>query len=110
MNVGIGHRFSHSKDSYVDVKTMNEQIAKFRQFYNKHKDTKFIRDENPYSIYNDDYEDYIYVQRTYEGICDICGLTTDVAYIFDHTICQDCFETLVTQYCYLHNNSRYSEY
>lgn len=101
MNVGIGHSFSHSKDSYVCIKTMNQQIAKFRRFYNEYKDTEFVRDEKPYSIYNDDDEYCSYVQRDYKGICEVCGLQTEVAYVFGHIICQDCFESIISQYCYL---------
>lgn len=43
MNVGIGYEFAHSKDSYVNMKVLDAQIAQFREFYDKYKGVKFIQ-------------------------------------------------------------------
>lgn len=114
MNLGIGHHFSHSKDSYVCVKTMNRQIVKFREFYKKYKDTPFVRDYRPQSFYNDyiydDYnEDHGYIQRDYQGVCEICGLYNKTAYVFDHILCQDCLEEMITYYCYNEELKHYED-
>lgn len=97
MNVGIGHKFSHSKDSYADIKTMHEQIAKFKRFYNEYKDVKFVRDystEYGYERYSDQY----YADKW--GTCELCGAIENVTTVYTYTICESCFEALISQYLY----------
>jgi len=37
VNIGIGHQLSHSKDSYVCIKTLRKQIERFLIFYDTYK-------------------------------------------------------------------------
>lgn len=97
MNVGIGHHFSHSKDSYVDVKVFYRQIANFKSFYKKYKDVKFTRDYKP------PYDFESYSQQYYRdkyGCCELCGITANLEIVFTYTVCQDCFEAMIFQYLY----------
>lgn len=97
MNVGLGHKFSHSKDSYVDVRTLRKQIAKFKRFYEEHKDTKFVRDYHPEYGY-DSYSTQYYADKW--GVCEICGLTNNVSHVFTYDICEDCFNEMIYQFLY----------
>jgi len=57
-NIGTGVRFEHSVNSEADLSITYGQIHKFRKFFKKYKDDKFIRDEQ-YSYYgNYHYDDY----------------------------------------------------
>lgn len=87
INLGIGYEFAHSKDSYVDIKTMDRQIKLFRQFYAQHKDTKFERD---YS-YEWDAPEYDYVNS-----CELCGMANAID-VYGYMICQDCFEKMISE-------------
>ena len=99
MNVGIGVHLSHSIDSYACIKTMNRQIGKFKKFYKQHKDTPFVRDYKQ-SYYDIDQVDYEYYLKEHYGECDLCGMITTIQHVYDSKICQDCFESLIAQYCY----------
>ena len=92
VNVGIGYEFAHSKDSYACIKTMNRQIAMFKQFYAEYKDVKFVQDKKPEHNVFDYYE---------AGECELCGLLTSVDYIFGHIICEQCFEDMLAEYIYI---------
>lgn len=95
VNVGIGYQHAHSKDSYVGLKTMRKQIAKFKQFFNEYKDTKFEQD---LFVEFDEFNcDYSY--KSSIGECEICGIMADVDYVFGHIICEGCFEDMYSQYC-----------
>lgn len=91
VNIGIGYEFAHSKDSYVCIKTMKKQIEKFRRFYVKYKDVKFVQDYNAKSLW----DDYPYGG----GVCELCGMLGDVDYVFGHIICEQCFEYMLTETC-----------
>jgi len=93
MNVGIGYKLAHSKDSYVNLKTMRKQIEKFREFYQENKGIKYVQDYKPDRYtWIDDSIDYS------QGECEICGLINKVDYIYGHIICEDCFEDMYEQY------------
>ncbi len=97
MNVGLGHHFSHSKDSYVDVKVMHKQIAKFKQFYKEYKDVKFERD------YHTEYDYERYSEQYYAdkwGVCELCGKIGNATTVYTYTICEDCFESMIFQYLF----------
>ena len=87
-NLGLGHKKSHSKDSYVHLHTYKQQVQRFRQFYTRYKDTKFIRDAKQY----DDY--YTGYGHTNIGACDICGFADGVR-IFGHVLCEECLDYMV---------------
>ena len=90
MNLGIGYEFAHSVDSYADVKTLKDQIGRFRLFYSQYKNTSFIRD---YTI--DDGSMWIdnEYSRDVER-CDICGMVGAID-VYGCLICQDCFEQMI---------------
>jgi len=90
MNVGIGYEFAHSKDSYVCVKTMLQQIEKFIKFFNQYKDVKFIQNCQ---------EKYDYLPQYNFDECEICG-EIENSYIYGHNICRECFTDMLQQYCY----------
>jgi hypothetical protein len=83
MNVGIGYELAHSKDSYVDMKTLKKQVKRFIQFYQKNKDIKYVQDVK---LLVNRYDD------CFAGECELCGMLSDVDYVFGHIICIDCFE------------------
>jgi len=89
MNLGIGYEFAHSVDSYADVKTIKEQIDRFRLFYNQYKDTVFVRD---YVYDNDGLYDDGYNRDV--DRCDICGMIGAID-VYGCLICQDCFEQMM---------------
>ena len=81
MNIGIGYEFAHSKDSYVDVKTLNKQLDKFRTFYSLYADTKFEQE------LTDNFME-----------CEICYGNYNVAETFGYLICEDCFNVMFNNY------------
>ena len=88
MNLGIGYYNAHGRDSYVVIKEFYRQIEKFRLFYDKYRDTVFVRDEQFKNILSDDLE-----------ICEICNWDYGTK-IYDLYICEDCLNAMVTQYLY----------
>lgn len=82
MNLGIGYKHSHSKDSYVSLKILRSQIRKFLLFYHRYKDTKFEQSEHNYNKYT-----------TYCD-CELCGNYVS-EYVHGHYICEDCFLLLL---------------
>jgi hypothetical protein len=96
VNVGIGYKYDHSEDSYVDLAVMNSQIAKFRKFFHQYKNQKFVQDGrasyynyNPYKDYWDQYQDE----------CDFCG-NLGGKEVFGVRICECCFDSMSTEYLY----------
>ena len=88
MNLGIGYYNAHGENSYVTIKTVYKQIEKFRLFYEKYKDVAFIRDVPFQAIIDND-----------DDICEICNWDYGKK-IYDLIICEDCFNSMVTQYLY----------
>lgn len=106
MNLGLGHHFSHSKDSYVDVKVFKRQIAKFKSFYHKYKDVKFIRDyREAYGFQG--YTDQYYADKY--GACELCGGVVNVTKIFTYKICEECFDAMIYQFLYADEKPSYGE-
>lgn len=97
-NLGIGHYDSHGKKAYVNVREMEEQIAKFKRFYADHKDMKYTRIERP--KYDKFWTEDIM-------ICEFCGMNYGTQ-IFDTAVCADCFEVM-TENFYGYNPKRLSE-
>ncbi len=90
MNLGIGYYNAHGADSYCTIKQIKRQIRKFRLFYTKYKDVAFVRDIPYQDIYNYKEED---------DICEICSWNVGKK-VFDLVVCEDCFNSIVTQYLY----------
>jgi len=67
-NLGIGYQGAHSEWSYVDLSVMKRQIAKFRRFWNKYKDIKFVQTYQDYDDYWIDYD-----EEYHDNICTFCG-------------------------------------
>jgi len=89
MNLGIGHRYSHSKDSYVCIKTLRKQVAAFISFYDEYKNVKFVQDFKMPNLYD-----------TYGvKLCDFCGHWLGDE-IYGYTICESCFEFMIEQAMY----------
>lgn len=79
VNIGIGYELAHSQDSYVVVKTMQEQINRFLTFYAENKDITYIQQA--------ELSDQNWCQGWH---CDICGIA-EAEYIHGYHICEDCF-------------------
>lgn len=99
MNLGIGYNFAHSKDSYVDIPTCNDQIDKFVAFYHKHKDTRFEID----GFYAEQITPYQYpygykVARWNDDdlACEICGAPAET--IYGRCLCDICFHDMFEYY------------
>ena len=94
-NLGIGYKYAHSIDSYVDLKVLRKQIHKFEWFYEKHHDTRFMTDvraEVPnFNSYISDNE------------CDLCGSIYDVEEVHDYLICRDCFGQVLDNFFLIEN-------
>lgn len=91
MNLGIGYYDAHSEDSYVVIKQFHRQVEKFRLFYEKYRDKQFLRDIPYWETVIDDYKD--------DGLCEMCSFNYGKK-VYDLTICEDCFSTMVMQYLY----------
>lgn len=102
VNVGIGYKHDHSEDSYVDLEVMNNMIEKFRRFYYEFKDTAFVQDPDRMYGNNRYYQDYfnrdMYGANNYSQ-CDYCG-NIGAEEIHGARICQECFETMTSNYVY----------
>lgn len=98
LNLGIGFELSHSKNSFVDIKTVTNQITLFRQFFQQYKDTKFVCDLLKY-------DDEVYKSSEKMTNCDICGRPHS-SYIYGYYFCRACFETMY----YIYLNSEDAEY
>ena len=87
VNIGIGHKYSHSKDSFVDIKVMRKQIEKFLTFYQLYAGVKFEQD---YKADKFGYSDYL---------CDFCGFAWGMK-VYGYKICDHCFESMIEQVMY----------
>lgn len=87
MNIGIGYEFAHSRDSYVDVKTMRRQVARFRRFYEEYKDVKFV-------------QDITYEEVGSAGECVLCNDAGICETVYGYQICRECFEVMMADYQY----------
>lgn len=106
MNLGLGHHFGHSKDSYVDVKVFHQQIAKFKSFYHKYKDVAFTRDyHEAYGF--DSYSRQYYADKY--GECELCGGIANVEKIFTYRVCEQCFDAMIYQFLYADETPSYGE-
>ena len=81
VNIGIGHKFSHSKDSYVCVKALRKQVKLFLEFYARYKNTEFKQDYRITDEYGYNASD--------DGLCDICGWEYGES-IYGYTLCYSC--------------------
>ena len=79
VNIGMGHQFSHSKDSYVCVKTLRKQISRFLTFYEAHKNTEFKQDYREYNTHTAN-----------SSLCDVCGFEQGEV-IYGYCLCYHCF-------------------
>ena len=93
MNLGIGYYNAHGENSYCTIKQVYRQIDKFKQFYAKYKDVEFMRDVPFSAPYVDD-----------DSICEICSWNYGKK-VFGLYICEDCFNSMVTQYLYTDEKS-----
>ncbi len=89
-NLGIGYQHAHSKDSYVDLKVLKTQIEKFRLFYDKYKDTKFVADPEQVDTWKNAYNDQ----------CDMCGGVDQVDTIHGYNICYSCFGSAIDKFLF----------
>ena len=83
-NVGIGYELAHSQDSYVVVKTMQEQINRFLAFYAENKDIEYKQDHT-----------FDYWEQNCDQ-CDICGIYGAES-VYGYYICEDCFCVLINK-------------
>lgn len=106
MNVGIGIKHSHSKDSYVSKKQLRNQVDAFMEFHSEYKNVKFKQDYRNVTIGGT--TGYGFSQRqlayTYAGdygddICDFCGMVRGEK-IFNYHACEDCFDSMLQEYFY----------
>jgi hypothetical protein len=104
LNIGIGYKHDHSEDSYVDLCIMNNQIKKFKEFFDVYKDTKFVQDEEKYrnniytGWYGNNYTRDSWSDAEYRE-CDYCG-NLGAEEVHGARICQDCFETMTSSFLY----------
>ena len=109
MNLGIGTKYSHSENSYVNKKQLRNQIDAFKEFYSEYKDVKFKQDYRN-AIIGGDTSGYGFSQRQYgynygatantyavdygDDICDFCGMVRGQK-IFNYHACEDCFDSML---------------
>ncbi len=117
-NLGIGYEFAHNEDSFVDLITLKQQLTAFKLFYkdnidktyqienydpssrgrghryHKWDDTEYwdLKDKTDaeFTSKNDDEDD----EDDY-GECSLCGWSDIVKIVFNVSICQSCFDTVV---------------
>ena len=108
MNVGIGIKHSHSKDSYVNKKQLRNQIEAFKEFHSEYKNVKFKQDYRHFMSPTTATTGYGFSQRqtayTYADdcgydICDFCGMVQGEK-IFNYHTCEDCFDSMLQEYFY----------
>ena len=103
VNVGIGYKNAHDKNSSVCLNTLSRQIDKFIAFFELHKNTSFERDETIRQRYGViGYTGNYYAGNRYcsdnlidEDIndCEMCG-SVFTEKVYGHFICEACFETM----------------
>lgn len=89
-NLGIGYFHAHSKDSYVNLKMLRQQVSKFEWFYGKYSGTKFMADMRQE---NDNFSSY-----AYDEPCDMCGNMDNVETVHDYFLCKDCFNQVLNNF------------
>lgn len=95
VNVGIGFELAHSKDSYANLKVMDQQVKKFREFFQKYKNIKFVANEVA-DVGLNDWEPDAEFWDSLPG-CDACGSQDDVWKVFGYYICKACFEGFMVE-------------
>lgn len=104
VNIGIGYEHPHRKNSYVDLRVLERQIAKFEKFYRKYKDIAFERDDKAMFTYRDWWdEDWGGEQCQYpqplvqsDEKCELCGILGTM--IYGHALCNHCFDDMYYTY------------
>ena len=86
VNIGIGYEKAHDKDSYVNLKVMQKQIAKFKMFFEQNKNISYKHDKPEWEC--DSY--------WFEDLCELCGLQQG-EYVYGRVICEYCFHELLRQ-------------
>lgn len=102
-NIGLGHEYEHSENSYMDIDKFNSQIHKFRQFFEKYKSTKFVRSYDSWWKKEDvddlkkTYDEYWSTGRYMVEYCEICGnpmwdddTSTVIKDGMQLDVCEDC--------------------
>lgn len=95
-NLGIGHYDSHSKKSVIDIRQMEKQVIRFKNFYAVNKDIKYEKTKREYNLIDTLGDD---------TICEFCDVQYGRA-IFDYIICPDCFYSMVQEYEYSDQNQK----
>ncbi len=108
MNVGIGTKYSHSKNSYVSKKQLRNQIEAFMKFHSEYKDVRFEQDYRHAIIgggttsgygFSQRQTAYTYVDDYGNDMCDFCGMVRGEK-IFNYHACEDCFDSMLQEYFY----------
>ena len=96
-NLGIGYQHAHSKDSYVDLKTLKMQIEKFMAFYEKYNAVKFIADEKLH-------QKVLTYSSIYDDTCDVCGSIEQIEKAHGYLICYSCFNQVIDNFFFENDN------
>jgi hypothetical protein len=91
-NLGTGIKNGHYKSCSVDIKTLKKQLAKFRAFYAKYVDTKFVADDIPEPIYSNSVQYGAYDKHE---VCELCNNDNQVELVHGYLICETCFLQLL---------------
>ena len=51
VNIGIGYQRSHAADSYANLRAMKRQLLRFKDLYEKYRDTRFVAEKPKYAAY-----------------------------------------------------------
>lgn len=103
-NLGLGHRNSHSKNSFIKIKELESQIDKFKEFYAVHKDTKYVRTKQTRN-FTDDRHYLTEKDRSYfvgDVICEFCGADHGTK-IYGYIVCSACFENMAMDFEHSYN-------
>jgi hypothetical protein len=105
MNLGISYELAHCDNSYYNPQMLSSQLKKFRKFFKKQCQNKYVMDEGrrEYVLgggcgfgsthnHNDHY--YQKWMRDDYGVCNICGNWADED-IYDMFLCEDCVDRMV---------------
>ena len=93
-NLGIGVKNGHFESCSVSLSMLRQQVKKFRKFYEKYHDTKFVADED------NGYDSYRYDTKTSysESDCEICGSPEMVEWVHGMMVCEACFYAAMDDY------------
>lgn len=95
-NLGIGYEHAHGIDSYVSLKILRSQIAKFKDFYSEYHGKQFIADIKPETVST--YSSYMYAEN-----CDICGREDNLEEAHGFVICKTCFDEMIDKILFVEN-------